>query len=182
MPGSSGRGISSLALTIPLPSVRWWNAPCDWWSWRKWMAPLPQRRPSDSPNKLNELPRSLRLTMTYDQGRAMEKHAEIIQKPVSRSISLTHIAHGSGVPTKTPMVCRGSTCRRARTCQFTGRKNSMTSSTRTEYTAAQDTGLANAAGSLRRGAQEIRRGSEDPSIALHLELETAKVGYRRVSI
>ncbi|WP_218927823.1 hypothetical protein, partial [Vreelandella glaciei] len=39
--------------------------------------------------------------------------------------------------------------------------------------AAQDTGLAHAAGSLRRGAQEIGRWPEHPSIALRLELETA---------
>ncbi len=31
-------------------------------------------------DKLNEVPRSLRLSMTYDQGREMVKHAEITQK------------------------------------------------------------------------------------------------------
>ena len=31
-------------------------------------------------DKLNEVPRALRLSMTYDQGREMVKHAEITQK------------------------------------------------------------------------------------------------------
>lgn len=40
-----------------------------------------------------------------------------------------------------------------------------------EYAATRDTGLARTTGSLRRGAQDIGRWPEPPSIALDMELE-----------
>lgn len=82
-------------------------------------------------DKLNEVPRALRLSMTYDQGREMVKHAEITQKkrPEPRTTSLTRIAHGNGVPMRTPTGCCGSTCRSVRTSPSTARKNSTPSPT-----------------------------------------------------
>ncbi len=56
----------------------------------------------DFSDKLNEVPRSLRLSMTYDQGKEMVKHAEIIHKA---STLRTCIVHGRGGPMKTPMGC-----------------------------------------------------------------------------
>ena len=56
-------------------------------------------------DKLNEVPRSLRLSMTYDQGKEMVKHVGSLRRRGQRFILPTRIAHGSGVPMRTPKVC-----------------------------------------------------------------------------
>ena len=61
-------------------------------------------------DKLNEVPRALRLSMTYDQGREMVKHTEITRRTGTAIYFADPHSHGSGVPTRTPMGCGGSTC------------------------------------------------------------------------
>jgi IS30 family transposase len=85
-------------------------------------------------DKLNEVPRSLRLSMTYDQGREIVKHAEITQKTgTAIYFADPHSPWQRGskrmAAPSTPTGCCGSTCRRARTCRSTARQNSTPSLT-----------------------------------------------------
>lgn len=48
-------------------------------------------------DKLNEVPRTLRLSMTYDQVKEMVKHAYIAQKTWTAIYLPTRVAHGCGV-------------------------------------------------------------------------------------
>ena len=48
-------------------------------------------------DKLNEVPRTLRLSMTYDQVKEMVKHAYIAQKTWAAIYLPTRVAHGCGV-------------------------------------------------------------------------------------
>lgn len=92
---ATGMATSSLAPPIAPPSVRWWSAPHhtvgdpdenEWhYDHGGW--------PSASADKLHVVPRSLRLSMAYNQGSKMVKHAETTQKTgTARSTSLTRIA------------------------------------------------------------------------------------------
>jgi IS30 family transposase len=55
-------------------------------------------------DKLNEIPRSLRLSMTYDQGREMVKHTEITQRTGTAIYLQTRTACGSAAPTRIPAM------------------------------------------------------------------------------
>ncbi len=68
-----------------------------------------------------------RLSMTYDRGKEMTRHAELTEKLVSRSTSPTHTALGSEESTKTPTDSCANICPKEKTSANSPRKNSTPS-------------------------------------------------------
>nr|WP_246286752.1 IS30 family transposase [Halomonas maris] len=73
-------------------------------------------------DKLNEVSRSLRFSITYYQGREMVKHAEITQKTETAIYFADPHSSWQQGSNENTNVCCGSTCRRARTCRSTARE------------------------------------------------------------
>ncbi len=64
---------------------------------------------------LNRIEGQKRLSMTYDQGREMARHAELTRNTGIKYTLLTHTARGSMVLMKIPMDYLGSTCQKVKT-------------------------------------------------------------------
>ena len=64
---------------------------------------------------LNRIEGTKRLSMTYDQGREMARHAELTRNTGIKYTLLTHTARGSMVLMKIPMDYLGSTCQKVKT-------------------------------------------------------------------
>jgi len=127
-------------------------------------------------DKLNEVPRSLRLSLTYDQDKEMVKHAEITQK-TGTAIYSPRIAHGRGVPSGWPCLNTNGLLR-----QYLPKGTDLSAysqeeldeitdslNTRPRKTLDWRTPLEVYAEMLKKSVI----GPSPPSIVLHLELEAA---------
>jgi IS30 family transposase len=65
--------------------------------------------------KLNSIAEPMRQSLTYDQGKEMSRHADLLLRPASRCTSATHTARGNAAPARTRTACCVNTCPRART-------------------------------------------------------------------
>jgi IS30 family transposase len=74
--------------------------------------------------KIKTLPESLRLSLTWDQGRRCGTGNGSRSTPRSTSTSATRTLRGNAARTRTPMVCCASTFRRAPTSAFTAARTS----------------------------------------------------------
>jgi len=66
-----------------------------------------------------KVPKMMRRSLAYDQGKEMARHKELTSRLACRSTSAIRTAPGKGCPTKTSTASSGSTCPRASTCRST---------------------------------------------------------------